>query len=493
MNETGIENITVVEEPASPDRSSAGIRTQLLWSSLFPLAFFGLLCTLALSSALNQMVQSLALQRNAAQIHLAADALERNGSGQAEFEPAVLDAALAGIAPPDGSRLFVVDPQAGRVVSSSTGSSLPLPLDDLLAVTRGQGDGSRVLENPATRDKVFAAYAPLTGGQRSVVLIEPWNGVMAPAYSYELILAGLLAIGIALSLGMLSLSIGRVIRPISILADKAARAVPDSIFHPLPVYGPSEIRRLIDAFNRMVIRLAEQQASVRQYAHKALLSQERERERLSHELHDGTLQDLLSLSQRVELCRNEMETNPEGALRRLDELHRMLEKNVDDVRRISSALRPPVLEDLGLSIALDSLCKDLQQDRPELTCEFAVAGPERRLQPDLELAVYRVIQEALVNIRKHARDATRVQVELTYGEADLRARVKNDGAVFVERDMRSLVKSGHLGLAGMYERTRLFGGRLDIGADEDKRTVLTLQMPFNRDSLLDESPIPIDG
>ena len=81
----------------------------------------------------------------------------------------------------------------------------------------------------------------------------------------------------------------------------------------VPEHGPQEIRSLITAFNQMVIRLAEQQTALRQYAHKALLSQEEERQRLSHELHDGTLQDLVGLAQRVELCRNELERDPQAA------------------------------------------------------------------------------------------------------------------------------------------------------------------------------------
>jgi signal transduction histidine kinase len=232
----------------------------------------------------------------------------------------------------------------------------------------------------------------------------------------------------------------------------------------------------------MVIRLAEQQTALRQYAHKALLSQEEERQRLSHELHDGTLQDLVGLVQRVQLCSNELEHNPHMAHRRLDELHRLLEQTLDDVRRISNALRPPVLEDLGLSIALDALCKDLNQDMPALQCEYTVSGTTRRLQPDLELAIYRVIQEALTNVRKHAKDATLVQVELSFGDAKVRATVKNDGAVFANRDVRSFVRSGHLGLAGMYERARLFGGTLKITSNPNKNTVVTLQLPYAEDS-----------
>jgi two-component system sensor histidine kinase DegS len=234
----------------------------------------------------------------------------------------------------------------------------------------------------------------------------------------------------------------------------------------------------------MVIRLAEQQTALRQYAHKALLSQEEERQRLSHELHDGTLQDLVGLTQRVELCRNELERDPQLARHRLDELHGLLEQTLGDVRRISNALRPPVLEDLGLSVALEALCKDLKQDKPNLQCEYTVSGEARRLHPDLELAVYRVVQEALTNVRKHAQNASLVHVELFFGDNEIQTRIKNNGAVFTDRGVRSFVRSGHLGLAGMYERARLFGGTLDVGSDANKNTVVTLNLPCSQDSYL---------
>jgi signal transduction histidine kinase len=113
-------------------------------------------------------------------------------------------------------------------------------------------------------------------------------------------------------------------------------------------------------------------------------------------------------------------------------------------------------------------------------------GRPQRLQPDLELAVYRVIQEALSNIRKHDLDATLVQVELTFGKDNIHTRVENNGAAFANRDVRFFVRSGHLGLAGMYERARLFGGTLAIKSDLNENTVVALQLPVSQDFLQGE-------
>ncbi len=477
-----------VQRPTSPvDLSGSTIRTQLLWASLFPLAFFGLLSTLVTSSALNQMMLNLVIQRNTAQVQVLANSLAQYFTVEHTPTTSALLSVLQTLEPVDGSRLYLIDAQGILIASSEAGlSSLPLKIDELTLFIQDRKPGSQLMESTAASDEAVVSFAPLPGEKLGVIIEEPWAANMLPAFYYQLILVGLLGLGTVLSLGMLSLGIGRVIRPIAVLAENATEAVPGSIFHPVPERGPLEIRILINAFNQMVIRLAEQQTALRQYAHQALLSQEEERQRLSHELHDGTLQDLVGLAQRVELCRNELERDPLLARRRLDELHGLLEQTLGDVRRISNALRPPVLEDLGLPVALESLCKDLKQDKPTIQCEYTISGEPRRLQPDLELAVYRVVQEALTNVRKHAQDATLVKVELIFGKDDIQARVKNDGAVFTNRDMRSFVRSGHLGLAGMYERARLFGGTLNITSDPDKSTVVALQLPRSQDSFQGE-------
>ena len=478
MNENGTHPVQQPISAGPIDLSGSTIRSQLLWASLFPLAFFVLLTTLVTFSTLNQLMLNLVIQRNTAQVQVAASSLAQSfASGQTPTTPE-LNSHLQSFEPVSGSQLYVIDDQGKPVASSEAGlTSLPLNIYELQRIISNQEPVSQLVESTAIRDKVVVSFALIPGEKNGVIIIEPWAANISPANYYLLILVGLLVLGTALSLGMLSLSIGRVIRPIATLAENAAKAVPGSVFHPVPERGPEEVRKLINAFNQMVIQLAEQQTVLRQYAHKALLSQEEERHRLSLELHDGTLQDLVGLAQRVELCGNELDRDPQLARGRLDELQKLLVQTIGDVRRISNALRPPVLEDFGLSVALDILCKDLELEKPNLQCEYTVSGTTQRLQPDLELAVYRVVQEALANIRKHVKDATMVRVELTFGETDIQATVKNDGAVFANQDVRSLVRSGHLGLAGMYERARLFGGTLNLTTDPLQNTVVSLRLP----------------
>jgi signal transduction histidine kinase len=454
------------------------LRAQLVWASLFPLATFVLLSALVATVAFRQLTLTLVLQRDTARVQAVADDLALTSAPTQTSDNEGLSASIKPELSGADIQLFLID-QNGNVISHSGSGSGQLALNsqELGGFIQGQKPASHLTQTFPAEEEIIASYAPLPGRLEGLIMEELWSLVMAPASFYQLILIGLLVLGTVFSLYMLSLSVGRVTGSIAKLAENAANAVPGSLFHPMAEQGPLELRLLIKAFNKMVVQLAEQQSRQRQYAHKALLSQEEERQRLSHELHDGTMQDLVGLVQRVELCRSEMDLDPLLARRRLDELQGLLEQTMGDVRRISNALRPSILEDLGLPAGLQTLCNDLQQQMPAVHCQFMVTGEERRLAPDLELAVFRVVQEALGNIRKHARSATHVEVQMEFHEDEVRTMVRNDGPIFPTQNVRSLVRDGHLGLAGMYERARLFHGELDISSDPAMGTTVRLRLP----------------
>jgi signal transduction histidine kinase len=460
------------------------LRAQLVWASLFPLVTFVLLAILVATVAFRQLTLTLALQRDTARVQVAAG----NLAALAFPTPVSIVAGFSTALPAEfsnaGLRLFLID-QKGQVMAHSGPGrgQLDLNSQELGAFIQSRQPASQLTQSMPAGTQIIASYAVLPGQQMGLLMEEPLSMVMAPASYYQLILIGLLVLGMIFSLYMLSLSTGRVTGSIARLAENAAHAVPGSLFRPMAEQGPQELRLLIKAFNQMVVQLAEQQTSLRQYAHKALLSQEEERQRLSHELHDGTMQDLVGLVQRVELCRSEMDRNPLLARNRLDELQNLLEQTLADVRRISNALRPSILEDLGLPAALQALCNDLQKQMPSIQCQCLVTGEHRRLSADLELAVFRVVQEALGNIRKHVSSVTRVEVQMEFRESEVRAVVCNDGPVFPTPDVRSLVRNGHLGLAGMYERARLFHGELNISSDPAMGTTVRLRLPCPPESV----------
>jgi two-component system sensor histidine kinase DegS len=479
MNETFVEQNALMEGVDQQLPRVSTTRRQLILAALFPLVLFGLLAAILMASSLYELTLQLVLQRNTAQVQFMASGLDDLETSTAGGMQGQLQVALGLLQKMNNAALYVFDSGGNLLGSSVTDmQKISLRKDDLLALAGERQPSSRLLSRSDSEDQVIVSFAPIDTKGLELILVEPWSNVTAPAFYYQLILAFLLILGTVFSLNMLSLSIGRVLRPIRLLADNAGRAVPGSLFYPMAEDGPLEVRTLIRAFNQMVIRLAEQQTTLRQFAHQALLSQEEERQRLSHELHDGTVQDLVGLSQRVELCRTELGQDPVTVIHRLDELHILVERCLSDVRRISNALRPSILEDLGLSVALKSLCTDLEKQVPSIKCSCKIIGDERRLPPDLELAIFRVVQEALANIRKHVPEAKYAEVELAYKELEVQVSVCNDGLSLQEPDVRSLVRSGHLGLAGMYERARLFHGRLEIASGVNGGSQIQLHLPY---------------
>lgn len=465
-------------EPTGAAGSST-LRGQLLGASLFPLAFFGLLSILVTAAALYDLTTKLVSERNAAEVHVEALAIRLHAI-RAPATGAPLS--LPGIAGEEGrEEILLVGPQ-GQVLSMA-GSPLA-DMDSIHLALAGVTSGPRSisLTSPISQDQLILSSSPIPGTEDTLVLVEPWSQAMTPALYYQLVLVALLLCGTVLSLLMLSVSIGRIMEPIRELAATANRAVPGSIFHPVQERGPTELRSLTAAFNRMVIQLAEQQAAVREYARKALLSQEEERQRLSHELHDGTVQDLVGLAQRLELCQVEMDHNPSRARQRLEELRALTQQTLAEVRRISNALRPSILQDLGLAAALRLLCHELEQEMQgvQCSCQLEMTGPgSRRLPSDLELAVFRVAQEALSNIRRHAGQITAVCVVFRCLGNKAQLEVRDDGRGTGELDAAQLVRDGHLGIAGMQERARLFGGKVEVWSEPGRGTSIRMILPIH--------------
>ncbi len=213
--------------------------------------------------------------------------------------------------------------------------------------------------------------------------------------------------------------------------------------------------------------LQEAQDSLRSYVQLAMRAQESERQRLSRELHDETIQDLV-------VVRNSLR----GALQSgesLDERARLVEsgidRSIDDIRRLCRALRPSILDDLGLIPAIEALTGEVRS-HSKLDVSMDIKGTAVRLPAEAELAVYRVVQEALHNVERHA-SATRADVELSYDPSGTRVAIVDDGRGF---DPEQAAATDRLGLVGMRERARLVGGELQV-ARSDGLTRVVLWLP----------------
>lgn len=200
-----------------------------------------------------------------------------------------------------------------------------------------------------------------------------------------------------------------------------------------------------------------------------------ERQRLARELHDSVTQALYSMTLYADAARMALSAKQWEALdRNLQEVRKMAREAMYDMRLLVFELRPFMLEKEGLASALRARLVAVE-GRAGLKTEVLVEG-ERRLPIEIEEAIYRIAQEGLNNVIKHAK-ATEVRIHITYGEDTLRLEMIDDGIGF---DTRIANKNGGVGLAGIQERVKQLGGNLDIKSILETGTHLTVNIPTLR-------------
>lgn len=203
-------------------------------------------------------------------------------------------------------------------------------------------------------------------------------------------------------------------------------------------------------------RLADRK--LQQLTQRIITSQEEERSRLSRELHDGISQLLVSIKFQFELADHELDAGKAGAARTLRQGIERLAGAIGEVRRISHDLHPSLLDTLGLASAIGQLASEFEQ-RSGLSVTYDNSLGDTRLSDDMNVALFRILQEALTNIERHAH-ATRVAISLTGDGRSLNLRIGDDGGGFSPREAEQ--HSGGIGLRNIRERVEHFGGGFDI-------------------------------
>ncbi len=240
-----------------------------------------------------------------------------------------------------------------------------------------------------------------------------------------------------------------------------------------PVGGSREIEDLRRALDVMGTHVEQAQGSMQAYIAALTTAQEAERGRIARELHDDTVQQLIALGQRVERAQRLVERDPPEAVARLGALRTEITGLVQAVRTIIADLRPPALEELGLLPAVELLLRR-SADAPEVKIE--VQGSERRLDPQSELALFRILQEAWSNIRRHA-EAHHVRLTFDYAANGLNVMIEDDGRGFT-LSTSGRARRGQWGLMGMQERAGLVGGVVQITSEPGQGTRVMIHMPY---------------
>ncbi|HEY5910560.1 MAG TPA: histidine kinase [Verrucomicrobiae bacterium] len=229
-------------------------------------------------------------------------------------------------------------------------------------------------------------------------------------------------------------------------------------------------------FRELFHEAERMQESLRQLSNKILHVQEEERKRVSRELHDEVGQALTAISTSLEMLRRDAAAGPQSLLGKIADAQNLLAQTMDAVHRFAQELRPPMLDELGLLPALRSYLRGFAERTGLRVSLNGTAGAEG-LSDEQKTVVFRVAQESLNNVAKHAQ-AKRVAVTFRQLKGSVQIRIQDNGKAFqVERQLAGGAKK-RLGLLGMQERTRLVNGRFDITSAPGKGTTVSVEIPL---------------
>jgi len=372
--------------------------------------------------------------------------------------------------------VYLVDRQGQVFFSTSHGQSDHFQADHtFIEKALSAAEGGMRWDHPSG-GRYLVGYAPVSLTGWSLVIQEPWEIVTTPARNYGILLvtAGLAACACLLLLGWYG--VRRIVTPIQALSVQARQMVDLDGIEPLAESGIEEIDSLEHSFDHMAQQITSYRLGLRRYAGAITRKQEDERRHLARELHDETVQSLLAISRNLEL-ESASESDP-ARLRRLGDMQKMVSETLAGVRQISRDLRPLVLEDLGLTPALQALVRSARQGAGAIPhIKLDIPPAPIRLNPQQELALYRITQEALTNARKHAQP-TGMRVTLQVDHESIQLEIEDDGAGFqVPESLSELAQRGCFGLMGIQERVWEMGGSLRITSYPGEGTCLQVSMP----------------
>lgn len=214
---------------------------------------------------------------------------------------------------------------------------------------------------------------------------------------------------------------------------------------------------------------------LRGLAKRVVMAQEEERLRVSRELHDEAGQALTALKISLELIRDSLSPDARELILNLNEAISLTHTTRKKIRFLAQGLRPPVLDTLGINLALEDLCRDFSR-RTQINIHYQ--GMEIPAQPDaIQICLYRFLQEALTNVAEHAR-ASHILVNLELHDSQINLSVQDNGqGIDGDKDKLVSQNSKGMGLLGMRERLRLLYGKLEIDSDKDSGTRVVARLP----------------
>ena len=359
----------------------------------------------------------------------------------------------------------------------------------------------------------LVAFAPLAWVPWGVVLVETeGKALMLPRImGRRLLMVSGLAVLVAA--GLIFGFTRQIVSPLRRLAATAQRFGSGDLEAPIPAMGQDEIGRLAESLNTMRHQLKDAQGEIRQRNQeleqrvkqrtneleelyqqlserdkergdllgKIITAQEEERRRIARELHDEVSQTLTGLVMSLGSAEALLTRDPAAVRQRLESLRGLTSEAVEEVRRLIRDLRPSLLDDLGLVAAIGWYVENYLAPAG-VKAELETQGFKRRLPPTVEITLFRVVQEAITNIVKHAQAKTaRIHLHVTHSA--IVGSIEDDGVGFNEDTLRSERRKGMtVGLLGMEERINLLEGKLNIESKPGEGTRVHFEIPWQESS-----------
>lgn len=219
---------------------------------------------------------------------------------------------------------------------------------------------------------------------------------------------------------------------------------------------------------------------------KILEAQENERKRISRDIHDGPAQYMANIILKADICRKIIESNPNEGIKELLGLRQNAKEALNEVRSIMYDLRPMPLEKVGLNQTIKEIAKAIS-DGSNIDIKVDLRPMKNEIEPIIQVAVYRIIQEIFNNIKKHSK-AKHVQLKFDFGAKYLFLLIADDGIGFdVEETLRRVKAKGNsYGLIGILDRVNQFQGEIQIESFIGEGTVYNVKLPINHEVIMHE-------
>jgi signal transduction histidine kinase len=391
------------------------------------------------------------------------------------FSPETLAAEILSATYPTGSHvtIYLVDESRRALFVSGALAQDSLEPDHPGVAEALRGESGVLYVKKESTEHVVA-YSPIEPTGWALITEEEWEMVISP--SLQLTQMAPLVLVPAFILALIALWFGakQIVQPLQKLETKAA-ALAWGDFEAIkdPVGGITEVQHLQKELTEMSRKVQAAQEGLRDYIGAITSAQEEERLRLARELHDDTIQSVIALKQRVQLAQKSVKD--QTSRKTLAELESLAEQTIENLRRMTRALRPIYLEDLGLVTALEMLSRETSQNSG-VQIEFHRLGEEHRLSHEIELSLYRMAQEALSNVVRHSQ-AKRADVHIAFEKQGIELEVNDNGIGFdVPKSPTDFAAKGHFGLLGIRERAELIGARLEVESASGKGSRLKVRL-----------------